>query len=120
MVNNICVIGNSLYKYLIAVVIPNAKEMEKIAKRFGMSYKEDKDLVCNSEKVNEIFKRKMVRHAKLNALRRYEIPKEYILVTDEWIPETGLVTASFKLKRKNIEARYMPQIKEAFDRLDCY
>ena len=36
-------------------------------------------------------------------LQKFEIPKAVHLVVDEWTPESGMVTAAFKLKRKPIE-----------------
>ena len=36
------------------------------------------------------------------------------LVQEVWLPETGLVTDTFKLKRKPIEAFYKQQIEEMY------
>lgn len=44
-------------------------------------------------------------------LEKFEIPQCLMLVTEEWTPETELVTAALKLKRKNITAYY----REALD-----
>jgi long-subunit acyl-CoA synthetase (AMP-forming) len=39
-------------------------------------------------------------------LERIEIPQRYKLVEETWLPDTGLVTATFKLKRNAIEKFY--------------
>jgi long-subunit acyl-CoA synthetase (AMP-forming) len=36
-------------------------------------------------------------------------------VKEVWLPETGLVTDTFKLKRKAIEAFYKQQIEEMYN-----
>ena len=38
-------------------------------------------------------------------LQKSEIPQRLKLVPDIWTPDIDLVTAAFKLKRKNIQAR---------------
>jgi long-chain acyl-CoA synthetase len=37
------------------------------------------------------------------------------LVQEVWLPETGLVTDTFKLKRKPIETFYKQQIEEMYN-----
>lgn len=49
-------------------------------------------------------------------LHGFETPKKVTLVLDEWIPESGLVTASMKLKRKVIEAFYSTAINDMYKR----
>lgn len=43
-------------------------------------------------------------------LERFEIPQRLTLVTEQWTPETELVTASLKLKRKNITVHYRQEL----------
>lgn len=47
-------------------------------------------------------------------LVKFEIPKAVHLVVDEWTPESGMVTAAFKLKRKPIEIRYKKDIEAMY------
>ena len=48
-------------------------------------------------------------------LPRQDIPTKMKLVEEVWLPDTGLVTDSFKLKRKAIDAFYKKQIDELYD-----
>ncbi len=41
---------------------------------------------------------------------RFEIPERVQLVAEAWTPESDLVTAALKLKRKPIHAKYKEQI----------
>ena len=89
-----------------------------MAKSILVSNNNDKFEIYNNDKVKRRFLAKLALFARTNGLRRYEIPKELILTNDDWTPDTGLVTTSFKLKRKNIEQYYAEAIQAAFSRLD--
>lgn len=45
---------------------------------------------------------------------RSEIPTKVKLCSKEWQPETGLVTAAFKIRRKTIEQFYQSSIEEMY------
>ena len=47
-------------------------------------------------------------------LNKYELPTTCYLTTEAWTPDTGLVTATMKLKRVNIHEHYKQQIKDMF------
>lgn len=50
-------------------------------------------------------------------LKRTQIPSKIRLVVDEWTPESGMVTASFKLRRREIERKYAEDIKQLYAEL---
>lgn len=128
IVNNICVVGNSLYNYVIAIVVPNPKALLAVGKSLERTRKGGKrsklleeineSALYENEAVKERILLKLEQFARANGLRRYEIPRGLILVKDDWTPEGGLVTASFKLKRKSIEQHYHEAIQKAFSRLE--
>ena len=45
-------------------------------------------------------------------LEKFEIPQALTLVSEQWTPESGLITASFKMKRKVIQKCYQRKIDE--------
>lgn len=47
-------------------------------------------------------------------LSRYEVPAAVTLCTEVWSPDMGLVTAAFKLKRKDIQDRYQSDINRMY------
>ena len=47
-------------------------------------------------------------------LNKTEIPIKMTFVEEVWLPETNLVTVTFKLKRKSIEKFYEKQIEEMY------
>lgn len=50
-------------------------------------------------------------------LEKFEIPKAIYLVPEIWTPESGLVTAAFKLRRKPIQQRYQDEIDQMYEKL---
>lgn len=49
--------------------------------------------------VDEV-KKSMVEAAKASGLSKQEMPSNVYVETLQWLPETGLVTDAFKIKRK--------------------
>lgn len=52
--------------------------------------------------------------ARRNKLKRTQTPIKIKLATEEWNQESGLVTASFKLRRREIEKCYSDDIKQLY------
>jgi hypothetical protein len=47
-------------------------------------------------------------------LLKFEIPAAVKLCAEVWSPDMGLVTAAFKLKRKDIQDRYQHEINRMY------
>jgi long-chain acyl-CoA synthetase len=47
-------------------------------------------------------------------LEKFEIPAKLKLCPEPWMPDTGLVTDAFKLKRKNIEETFKPSLQRMY------
>ena len=43
-----------------------------------------------------------------------QCPKRIFMTLDEWTPDTGLVTAAFKIRRRFIVEKYQKQIDELY------
>jgi len=56
----------------------------------------------------------MEKHGKLQRLEKFEIPKAVVLVSEIWTPESGLLTAAMKLKRKSLETAFASEILEMY------
>lgn len=50
----------------------------------------------------------------LGKLVKFEMPAAVKLCTEVWSPDMGLVTAAFKLKRKDIQERYKHDINRMY------
>ena len=51
-------------------------------------------------------------------VERFETPAKLIFVKEIWTPDTGLVTDSLKLKRKQLEQFYAAEISAAYCEFD--
>lgn len=47
-------------------------------------------------------------------LEKFEVPAAVALSSEIWSPDMGLVTAAFKLKRKDIQERYQHEINRMY------
>ena len=47
-------------------------------------------------------------------LEKFEVPQKVTLVKETWTPETELVTAALKLKRKNITSFYQSELQAMY------
>jgi long-chain acyl-CoA synthetase len=105
LVSQIFVHGTSTEAILIAVIVPSDDALAKYGGKdkavesdeLKKAIVADLDLVCRSEK-----------------LKGYEIPKGVILHADEFTPESGFVTPSFKLKRPFLKKYFGKEIDDLY------
>ena len=62
----------------------------------------------------ESFVLKLSFHKVFSRLQKFEIPQAVHLVSELWTPESGLLTAAMKLKRKNIEEKFSEEIAQMY------
>nr|CAH7730732.1 unnamed protein product [Callosobruchus chinensis] len=113
LVENLCVYGDSTKNFCVALVVPNLDELPKFAERLGITGKSFEEL-CDDERVRKAVTEALAEHGRKCKLHRFEIPTVVKLISEIWSPESGLVTAAFKLKRKDIQERYRNEIKRMY------
>ncbi|KAL3205237.1 hypothetical protein MRX96_011137 [Rhipicephalus microplus] len=114
LVDNLFVYGNSLHTYLVAVVAPNLKQLQRIARRLGR----DEDFVanatvkdlCQDAEVTKEAEEAILEYARGSGLLKTEVPGKVKLCVEEWKPDTGLVTATYKIRRKPLQVFYQRDI----------
>ena len=113
LVDNICVYGNQNTNFLIAFIIPNLKALQKLIENGHGGDGREKGLkeYCSDSAVTAKVYQKVCSGTKLT---RLELPAKIKLCSEEWLPDNGLVTSSFKLKRKAIEEFYRRYIKHMY------
>ena len=72
--------------------------------------------LCSNAQVEKLALTEIQKHATKCRLEKFEIPQAVHLISEMWIPETGLVTAAFKLKRKAIQDRYQSSIDRMYSK----
>jgi long-chain acyl-CoA synthetase len=69
------------------------------------------ELLDNNKKILDNMNKELFEHCLKTGLSKFEIPTKLKLVKEAWLPDSGLVTDSLKLKRKEIEKFYQKEIK---------
>merc|ERR1719347_1219477 len=106
LVDNICVYADSNKTHTVAMVVPVKEPLEKLATKKDLSFED----LCKDEEVLKSVVQQLFKHGKNNGLEKFEIPTVITLCPEIWMPESGLVTAAFKLKRKPIQIRFQEDI----------
>lgn len=95
--------------YTIALIIPHFVGLKKVCAEKNIHWTAPEYMIHNIM-VIEIY-RDLLDHLGLHSHERIE---KFILLADTWSPENGLLTATYKPRRKVIEEKYGKEIEEMF------
>mmetsp|Transcript_27657 Transcript_27657/g.87696 ORF Transcript_27657/g.87696 Transcript_27657/m.87696 type:complete len:224 (-) Transcript_27657:78-749(-) len=95
------VYGDSLRNYLVAVVVPDFEAFAAAAGPNAAGREVTPGLVDKIVEQMRVATRRMPK---------YQVPKKILVTADEFTPENGLLTPTFKVKRKLVEDKYMREI----------
>ncbi|XP_075717535.1 fatty acid CoA ligase Acsl3 [Rhinoderma darwinii] len=114
IVDNICAYASSDQSYVIGFVVPNQKELLKLAEKKGVQGSVES--LCNNPVMEREVLRVLAESPAAATLEKFEVPAKIRLVSEPWTPETGLVTDAFKLKRKELKSHYQEDIERMYGR----
>ncbi|CAH0557572.1 unnamed protein product [Brassicogethes aeneus] len=114
LVDNICVYGESSKHYCVALVVPNQSQLKDLAVKKGLSANLTFEEYCQSPELEKAVLIELNEHGTKSKLEKFELPAAVKMVTEVWSPDMGLVTAAFKLKRKDIQERYKTEINRMY------
>jgi len=112
-IENICVCGDSSKSNAVCLVIPGQAYLDSLSVKFGLC-KLGRDELCREEQVIADYIKTINSHGCQQGLQKFEIPRAVFLVSEVWTPESGLITAAMKLKRKTIENVFSAEIAEMY------
>lgn len=94
----------------------NKSDLENLAKLSTGTNEKNKELqrIIEHSKIVERLTKETMTHGLKSGLQRFEIPTKLKFVSEIWLPDTGLVTDSLKLKRKAIENFYEKEIAATY------
>jgi len=104
LVTNVSLFVDSNELSAVAVAVGNENELAKIANEHGIAG--DFADWSNAKPVNDAVYASFLAIAKANGLGKQEIPSKIYVESLQWLPETGLITDAFKLKRKALNDKY--------------
>ncbi|XP_018025786.1 long chain acyl-CoA synthetase 9, chloroplastic isoform X3 [Hyalella azteca] len=115
VVDNMCIFAESTRDKIVAVVVPVLEVLRKIATNVGFK---DSDMtlehLCQDTCVNNAVLKALQAHGRRCGLSRYEIPAAVRLTAELWTPDSGLVTAALKLRRKQLGQQYRDMVRDMY------
>jgi long-chain acyl-CoA synthetase len=97
--------------YPIMLVVPNVPRLREWAKRHDYTFIDDDALLARAE-THEKIEREVKRM--LRDLARFEVPKRFVLVKEDFSIEAGELTPTMKVRRRIVEQRYRERIEAAY------
>ncbi|CAL4146693.1 unnamed protein product [Meganyctiphanes norvegica] len=117
-VENICVFANSSKGSTVAVIVPSPERLRKLTSEIGIREDDSDENLCADARVKELVLQNLNAHGKKHGLNRWEIPADVSLSLEQWTPDSGLVTAALKIRRKQIGNFYQNMVLEMYSRID--
>ncbi|XP_075264388.1 long-chain-fatty-acid--CoA ligase 4-like [Convolutriloba macropyga] len=105
----VMVYAESTENYTVCVVVPNEKATLELATQLEIESKSIEEL-CKNEKIKQAIFDDIKAHGQQKKLDRSEMPQKMVLTPLVWTPDTGLVTDSFKLKRKELSRTFANEL----------
>jgi len=105
----VMVYAESSEMFTVCVIVPNEKATLELAAQLGLQNKTMEEL-CNDDKINQAIFDDIKAHGQQKKLDRMEMPQKMVLTPTVWTPDTGLVTDSFKLKRKELSRTFAKEL----------
>jgi long-chain acyl-CoA synthetase len=93
-------------------IVPSRLHLEAIGHQLGkvLNYT---DLIQDTE-IHQAVLKELASHGLKRGLEKFEIPAALTLIAEPWTPESGVITAAFKLKRKVIQSLYQKDIDRMY------
>ncbi|CAI4049039.1 hypothetical protein N7582_004549 [Saccharomyces uvarum] len=115
-VHNVCVYADETRLKPIGIVVPNLEPLTKLAISLGiMNSGENIESYIHDKKLQDAVCKDMIATAKAQGLNGIELLCGIVFYEEEWTPENGLVTSAQKLRRRDILAAVMPDVKKVFE-----
>jgi long-chain acyl-CoA synthetase len=113
-VDNCCVVADPTKSNTVCLIVPNRiKLSELVFDQPGNKITDSELMITHSS--NQILTRIVQQFCEHKNIARFEIPKRVRFVSEVWLPESGMVTDSLKIKRKQIEKFYFQAIGQLYE-----
>jgi len=109
-ITNLMAYGDGDAPHAVAIVTLDVDAVRKEIPDAGDSVEEQ----AQSDKVKKLVLDDLKRIAKEKHFPKMETPQNIAIATEEWTPESGLVTASLKLKRKALMDKYKEDLVKLY------
>ena len=116
-VDNCCVIANPLKAHCVCLICPNVIRVADTIRSIDMSARTIIDVyeeLNENKKLRTMLYKELYDECARQNCDRFEIPTAVKFVREIWL-DCGLLTDSFKLKRKEIESFYSKDIQKLYE-----
>ena len=122
-IDNCCLVADSYKSNCVLLACANVKRIKDYIKEENDENVENPDKLTSEQvfdylekntKLVQKLTKEMEDHCRQHGLERFEIPTRISFVRESWVPDSGLVTDSLKLKRKEIENFYKKNIETLY------
>lgn len=113
LVENLCVCARSSENITVALVVPSRPNFRSFAEslnKAGFSFEQ----LAKDQTVIDAVAKSLLDFGLARNLEKFEIPKKITLVLEEWTPDSGLVTAAMKIRRRQMDEKYEEEIEEMY------
>lgn len=115
LIEHIFVYGDSSRPFLVAIVVPLKSEVAKFLNKSRITDEEFRD-ACSSKELNDRIMSDITEIAKRKKLLGYQKVISIYITNDEWTIENGIITPTFKLKRKVLYEKYKKEIEYLYSK----
>ena len=113
-VGNVCVCARSDKNFVVGLVLPNRVTLVTLAESLGIAKDTAYEDICKDKRVVSAVKSHFLDIMKDSKLSSIEKPRRIKLCTEDWTPDNGLVTAAFKIRRRQLHDFYKNDLDEMF------
>lgn len=92
----------------VALVVPDPDSLKEWASKNGV----DLSTAAGSERVNALIRGEIGKYAA--HFKGFEKPKDFVLASEDFTTENGMLTPTLKLKRRNVLAKYESQLEALY------
>ncbi|KNC98236.1 uncharacterized protein SPPG_06636 [Spizellomyces punctatus DAOM BR117] len=107
------VYGDSLQATLVAIIVPDEDVIKQWVISKGLPSKPLAEL-CQDQAVRKAVLKELEDYGRAEGLKGFENVKNIYLEPNQFTPESGLMTPTFKLKRHEAKKYYQKQIDEMY------
>lgn len=112
-VAQLCVVADQTRDFALGIVVPNIPKLQEAAKKRGITTDKIEEL-CNNKEVEKIVIEDFKRMGDEKKVLYFEYIPRVILVSEPFSQANGLVTATYKIRRKDVAAKYSDKVEAIY------
>ena len=115
-ISQVYIHGESLFSFLVAIVVPEIKECEIFLKSIGIECENENDVEKYFD--NILLKKKILEDMEIigrkNDLKGFELVKQIYITKEPFTIENNLLTPTLKIKSSEVRKKYAKEIEEMY------